>query len=85
LHTNTSSQTKTGISAGDALLPAGLQSVPDQKVLERERSRPRRLSQFDQIRELTNLKELFDFLYEVSHHPLRSSGDGFAEGIRHLH
>ena len=38
--------------------------------LERERSRPRKLSQFDQIKELTALKAEFDFLREVPHHPL---------------
>jgi asparagine synthetase B (glutamine-hydrolysing) len=38
----------------------------DQKVLERERSRPRKLSQFDQIKELTALKAEFDFLREVA-------------------
>jgi putative transposase len=42
----------------------------DQKTLERERSKPRRLSQFDQIKELTALKAEFDFLREVPHHPL---------------
>lgn len=42
----------------------------DQKKLERERSRPRRLSQFDQIKELAALKAEFDFLCEVPHHPL---------------
>jgi hypothetical protein len=39
-------------------------------ALERERSKPRKLSQFDQIKELTGLKEQFDFLDEVPHHPL---------------
>src|SRR5258708_2145167 len=42
----------------------------DQKKLEQERSRPRALSQFDQINELTALKAEFDFLSEVPHHPL---------------
>jgi putative transposase len=42
----------------------------DQKKLERERSEPRKLSQFDQIKELTALKAEFDFLREVPHHPL---------------
>lgn len=42
----------------------------DQKMLERERSTPRKLSQFDQIKELTGLKAEFDFLREVPHHPL---------------
>jgi transposase len=42
----------------------------DQRLLERERSKPRKLSQFDQIKELTGLKEEFEFLYEVPHHPL---------------
>ena len=41
----------------------------DQKTLERERSKPRRLSQFDQIKELAALKVEFDFLREVPHHP----------------
>jgi putative transposase len=31
---------------------------------------PRKLSQFDQIKELTALKAEFDFLREVPHHPL---------------
>ena len=34
----------------------------DQKKLERERSGPRKVSQFDQIKELTALKAEFDFL-----------------------
>ena len=42
----------------------------DQKKLERERSNPRKLSQFDQIKELTALKAEFEFLHEVPHHPL---------------
>lgn len=42
----------------------------DQKKLERERSNPRKLYQFDQIKELTALKAEFDFLREVPHHPL---------------
>jgi putative transposase len=42
----------------------------DQKILERERSKPRKLSQFDQIKELTSLKEQLGFLYECPHHPL---------------
>jgi putative transposase len=42
----------------------------DQKTLERERSRPRKLSQFDQIKELTALKAEYAFLREVPHHPL---------------
>ncbi|MGY3494388.1 hypothetical protein ACVW1B_003807 [Bradyrhizobium sp. USDA 4502] len=37
----------------------------DQKILERERSDARRLSQFDQIKELTGLKEQCGFLREV--------------------
>jgi putative transposase len=41
-----------------------------QKTLERERSRPRKLSQFDQIKELTALKAEYAFLREVPHHPL---------------
>ena len=42
----------------------------DQTKLERERSSPRKLSHFDQIKELTELKAEFDFLRQVPHHPL---------------
>jgi hypothetical protein len=45
----------------------------DQKILERERSKPRKLTQFDQIKELTGLKEQLEFLYDVPHHPLVQS------------
>lgn len=45
----------------------------DQKILERERSRPRRLTSFDQMKELTILKAEFDFLYEVPNHPLQQA------------
>lgn len=42
----------------------------DQKMLERERSNPRKLSRFDQIKELTALKDEAGFLREVPHHAL---------------
>ena len=42
----------------------------DQKQLERERSTPRRLSAFDQIKELTALKAEAPWLREVPHHAL---------------
>jgi putative transposase len=45
----------------------------DQKVLERERSQPRKLSAYDQMKELTHLKEQFDFLYDVPNHPLQQA------------
>jgi|SRR6266540_2703706 len=45
----------------------------DQKILERERSRPRKLSAYDQMKELTALKEECEFLYEVPNHPLQQA------------
>jgi putative transposase len=45
----------------------------DQKKLERERSNPRKLTQFDQIKELTALKYDAEFLREVPHRPLVQS------------
>jgi putative transposase len=45
----------------------------DQRKLERERSHPRKLTQFDQIKELTALKYDAEFLREVPHHPLVQS------------
>jgi len=45
----------------------------DQKKLERERSDPRRLTAFDQIKELTALKCDAEFLREIPHHPLVQS------------
>ncbi|MBR0898861.1 helix-turn-helix domain-containing protein [Bradyrhizobium tropiciagri] len=43
----------------------------DQKILERERSRPRQLTAFDQMK--ASLKEEFDFLYEAPNHPLQQA------------
>src|SRR5712664_4130096 len=45
----------------------------DQKKLERGRSDPRRLTAFDQIKELTALKCDAEFLREILHHPLVQS------------
>ncbi len=42
----------------------------DQKVLERQRSNPRPLSSFDQIKELKNLKREVEWLQEVPHHAI---------------
>lgn len=47
----------------------------DQKSLEQERSNPRKLSQFDQIKRLSALKEQFEFVREATHHPLVQAGD----------
>ena len=45
----------------------------DQKVLDWHRSEPRRLTAFDQIKELTALKCDAEFLGEIPHHPLVQS------------
>jgi putative transposase len=45
----------------------------DQKMLERERSNPRKLSAFDQMKELTALKDEFSFLKEPPNHPLQQA------------
>jgi putative transposase len=45
----------------------------DQKILERQRSSPRKLSAFDQMKELTVLKREFEFLKEPSNHPLQQA------------
>jgi putative transposase len=45
----------------------------DQKILERERSKPRKLAAYDQMKQLTGLKEEFEFLYEVPNHPLQQA------------
>jgi putative transposase len=45
----------------------------DQKILEQGRSRPRKLSAYDEMKELTALKEEFEFLYEVPNHPLQQA------------
>src|ERR1700684_2682962 len=45
----------------------------DRKKLERERSNPRGLTAFDQIKELTALKCDAQFLRDVPHHPLVQS------------
>lgn len=45
----------------------------DQKKLERERSNPRKLSAFDQMKELTALKCEFELLKEAPNHPLQQA------------
>jgi putative transposase len=45
----------------------------DQKILERERSNPRRLSAFDRMKELTALKDEYSFLKEPPNHPLQQA------------
>jgi putative transposase len=45
----------------------------DQKRLERERSNPRRLTAFDQMKDLTSLKREFPFLKEPPNHPLQQA------------
>ena len=44
-----------------------------QKRLERERSNPRRLTAFDQMKDLTALKREFPFLKEPPNHPLQQA------------
>jgi putative transposase len=45
----------------------------DQKILERERSKPRSLTAFDQIKELTALKGELEFLREPPNHSLQQA------------
>ena len=45
----------------------------EQKVLERHRSEPRRLTTFDQIKEIPAPKAEFPFLRQVPNHPLQQA------------
>ena len=45
----------------------------DQKRLERERSHPRRLTAFDQLKDLTALRREFPFLKDPPNHPLQQA------------
>jgi transposase len=42
----------------------------EQRILERHRSNPRRLTAYDQIKELTELKKDAEWLRDVPHHPV---------------
>ena len=42
----------------------------EQRILERHRSNPRRLTTYDQIKELTELKKEVPWLRDVPHHPV---------------
>jgi putative transposase len=43
-----------------------------------------RHSKFDQIKELTGLKEQFDFLYDVPHHPLQQAVYDLHAGFKNM-
>lgn len=55
------------------ILQACLQLCLEQRRLEWHRSQPRRISAFDQMKELGALKAVAPFLKQVPHHPLQQA------------
>jgi putative transposase len=76
--------TGSPVPSDDRMLQARLQPVPGPKKLERERSNPRRLTAFDQIKELTALKCDAEFLREAPHHPLVQSVMDLHKGFKNF-